>query len=29
MTSYIDAAISRARTTLSIFVAIMLTGFVS
>jgi multidrug efflux pump len=29
MTSYIDAAISRSRTTLSIFVAIMLTGFVS
>ena len=29
MTSYIDAAISRARTTLSIFVAVMLTGFVS
>ena len=29
MTNYIDAAISRARTTLSVFVAIMLTGFVS
>lgn len=29
MTSYIDAAVSRSRTTLSIFVAVMLTGFVS
>ncbi|MFT4862589.1 MAG: multidrug efflux pump [Pseudohongiellaceae bacterium] len=29
MSNYIDAAISRARTTLSVFVAIMLTGFVS
>ena len=28
MSNYIDAAISRARTTLSVFVAIMLTGFV-
>ena len=27
MKNYIDAAISRARTTLSIFVAVMLTGF--
>ena len=29
MTNYIDAAVSRSRTTLSIFVAVMLTGFVS
>lgn len=29
MSNYIDAAISRSRTTLSVFVAIMLTGFVS
>ena len=29
MGNYIDAAISRSRTTLSVFVAIMLTGFVS
>lgn len=29
MTNYIDAAISRSRTTLSIFFAVMLTGFVS
>jgi multidrug efflux pump len=29
MSNYIDAAISRSRTTLSIFVAIMLTGFAS
>lgn len=28
MKNYIDAAISRSRTTLSIFVAVMLTGFV-
>jgi multidrug efflux pump len=29
MKNYIDAAVSRSRTTLSVFVAIMLTGFVS
>ena len=27
MKNYIDAAVSRARTTLSVFVAIMITGF--
>ena len=29
MKNYIDAAVSRSRTTLSIFVAIMITGLVS
>ncbi len=29
MTNYIDIAVSRARTTLSVFVAVMLTGFVA
>jgi len=29
MKNYIDAAVSRSRTTLSVFVAIMITGFVS
>lgn len=29
MTNYLDAAVSRSRTTLSIFAAVMLTGFVS
>lgn len=29
MHNYIDVAVSRARTTLSVFVAVMLTGFVS
>ena len=28
MKNYIDAAVSRARTTLSVFVAIIITGFV-
>ncbi|MEX2469498.1 MAG: efflux RND transporter permease subunit, partial [Pseudohongiellaceae bacterium] len=28
MKNYIDTAVSRARTTLSVFVAVMITGFV-